>query len=151
MCRVWIDGVPPGRQPAPTDCATARRTAPANARIVYGDDRSFPERGRGATGRTRTSNGDVTADPRACGAGATNGTLGGIILGGGRTTACTPRDGRTDRNGNVVRDDRRDDRTYGRDREDDDDDDRGHGKAKHQKREKREKHGKGDEHGRSDD
>jgi hypothetical protein len=36
MCRVWIDGVPAGRQPAQTDCATARRTAPANARILYG-------------------------------------------------------------------------------------------------------------------
>ena len=24
MCRVWFDGVAPGRQPAPTDCATAR-------------------------------------------------------------------------------------------------------------------------------
>ena len=37
MCRVWIDGVPPGRQPRPTDCATARRDAPANSRIVYSD------------------------------------------------------------------------------------------------------------------
>ena len=38
MCRVWIQGVPPGQQPAPTDCATARATAPANSRIVYGGD-----------------------------------------------------------------------------------------------------------------
>ena len=38
MCRVWIDGVPPGRQPAPTDCATALATRPANARVIYGDD-----------------------------------------------------------------------------------------------------------------
>jgi hypothetical protein len=36
LCRIWIDGVPPGRQPAPTDCATARRHRPANARILYG-------------------------------------------------------------------------------------------------------------------
>jgi hypothetical protein len=36
MCRIWIDGVPPGRQPAPTDCATAERTRPSNARVVYG-------------------------------------------------------------------------------------------------------------------
>lgn len=38
MCRIWIDGVPPGRQPAPTDCATAVRNKPANARVIYGDD-----------------------------------------------------------------------------------------------------------------
>ncbi|HEU4829175.1 MAG TPA: hypothetical protein VFT04_08260 [Gemmatimonadales bacterium] len=37
MCRIWVDGVPPGRQPAPTDCATARRRVPYNARVVYGD------------------------------------------------------------------------------------------------------------------
>jgi hypothetical protein len=36
LCRIWIDGVPPGRQPRPTDCATARRNRPANARILYG-------------------------------------------------------------------------------------------------------------------
>lgn len=37
MCRIWLDGVPPGRQPRPTDCATARREAPRNARVVYSD------------------------------------------------------------------------------------------------------------------
>ena len=36
MCRIWIDGVPPGRQPAPTDCATAERNRPSNARVLYG-------------------------------------------------------------------------------------------------------------------
>ena len=36
LCRVWIDGVPPGRQPRATDCATARAQAPANSRIIYG-------------------------------------------------------------------------------------------------------------------
>lgn len=40
LCRIWIDGVPPGRQPAPMDCATARRNRPANARIIYGGDRA---------------------------------------------------------------------------------------------------------------
>jgi hypothetical protein len=35
-CRVWIDGVPASRQPAPTDCATARRNQPRNSRIIYG-------------------------------------------------------------------------------------------------------------------
>ena len=36
MCRIWIDGVPANRQPAATDCATARRTQPRNSRIIYG-------------------------------------------------------------------------------------------------------------------
>ena len=37
MCRIWVDGVPPGRQPAPMDCETAVRMKPRNARVVYGD------------------------------------------------------------------------------------------------------------------
>lgn len=36
MCRIWIAGVPPGQQAAPTDCATARATVPANGRVIYG-------------------------------------------------------------------------------------------------------------------
>ncbi len=39
LCRIWIDGVPPGRQPRPTDCASARRHRPANARVIYGGAR----------------------------------------------------------------------------------------------------------------
>ena len=39
LCRIWIDGVPPGRQPRPTDCATAQRSRPANARVIYGGAR----------------------------------------------------------------------------------------------------------------
>ena len=38
MCRIWIDGVPPAHQPAPTDCATAIRKRPMNARVVFGSD-----------------------------------------------------------------------------------------------------------------
>ena len=38
MCRIWLDGVPPGQQPAPTDCATAVRKRPANGRVIFGDD-----------------------------------------------------------------------------------------------------------------
>ena len=38
MCRIWIDGVPPGQQAAPTDCATAIRNRPANGRVVFGDE-----------------------------------------------------------------------------------------------------------------
>ena len=36
LCRVWIDGVPAGRQPRPTDCRTARANAPRNSHIIYG-------------------------------------------------------------------------------------------------------------------
>jgi hypothetical protein len=35
-CRIWIDRLPPQNQPPVTDCATAERDAPANARVVYG-------------------------------------------------------------------------------------------------------------------
>jgi hypothetical protein len=35
-CQVWIDGLPANRQPAPTDCNTARRNQPRNSRIIYG-------------------------------------------------------------------------------------------------------------------
>lgn len=47
MCRVWIDGVPPGRQPGVTSCATARRQAARydDARVIYGDD--YARRGNG--------------------------------------------------------------------------------------------------------
>ena len=38
MCRIWLDGVPPGQQPAPTDCASAVRNRPSNGRVVFGKD-----------------------------------------------------------------------------------------------------------------
>lgn len=38
MCRVWVNGVPPERQPAPTDCASALRNRPPNGRVIFGDD-----------------------------------------------------------------------------------------------------------------
>jgi hypothetical protein len=47
MCRIWIDGVPPGQQPAPTDCQTAVATRPANARVIWGDQSAFPGKGKG--------------------------------------------------------------------------------------------------------
>jgi len=49
MCRIWIDGVPAGRQPAPTDCATAIRRRPPNARVIFGQEL----RGSRATDRGR--------------------------------------------------------------------------------------------------
>lgn len=44
MCRIWISGVPAARQPAPTDCATAIRNRPSNARVIFGDDYRKEER-----------------------------------------------------------------------------------------------------------
>ena len=49
MCRVWIDGVPPGQQPPVTTCAQAERDRfrYSNARVIYGDRDSFPGKGKG--------------------------------------------------------------------------------------------------------
>ena len=53
MCRVWIAGVPPDQQPAPTDCVTAVRNRPANGSVIFGDD--SPKKGykpkKGKSGR----------------------------------------------------------------------------------------------------
>jgi hypothetical protein len=38
MCRIWIDGVPPNKQPASTDCTTAVKNRPSNGRVLFGDD-----------------------------------------------------------------------------------------------------------------
>ncbi len=43
MCRVWLDNVPAGQQPAPTDCPSAVRNRPANGRVVFGDDYVNPD------------------------------------------------------------------------------------------------------------
>lgn len=40
MCRIWISGVPAAQQPAATDCPTALKNRPANARVLFGDDYS---------------------------------------------------------------------------------------------------------------
>ena len=152
MCRVWIEGVPAGRQPAVTDCATARANAPLNSRIIVGNDAPFPGR---ATGRFR--DGDCEFERRGS-------NLGDIFF-GLRTSRDSDRDCRVsssrtrdagvwypvgrDSNGNVIYERRvrdrsgrlvterarsRDGRTLsrigtrgdirmGRDRDDDDDDD----------------------------
>lgn len=35
-CRIWMEGVSPSRQPAPTDCQTALRQKPANGTVIFG-------------------------------------------------------------------------------------------------------------------
>lgn len=37
MCRIWLDNVPPTQQPAPTDCASAVRNQPRNARVIFSE------------------------------------------------------------------------------------------------------------------
>lgn len=37
MCRIWLPNVPASKQAAPTDCPTAVRNRPANARVIFGD------------------------------------------------------------------------------------------------------------------
>ena len=37
MCRIWLDNVPAAQQPAPTDCASAVRNQPRNARVIFSE------------------------------------------------------------------------------------------------------------------
>ena len=50
MCRIWIEGVPPGQQPAPTDCVTAVRNRPVNGTVIFGEspkrDGDKPKKGK---------------------------------------------------------------------------------------------------------
>ena len=68
MCRVWIDGVPPGQQPAVTDCVTAQRQAlgRANAHVIYGDEQSFPGKGKGKFKNKSGSLNDSRASNSSC-------------------------------------------------------------------------------------
>lgn len=43
MCRIWLDNVPPAQQPAPTDCASAVRNQPRNARVIFSDAPRHPK------------------------------------------------------------------------------------------------------------
>ncbi len=55
-CRIWVDGVTPAQQPAPTDCQTALRQRPTNGVVVFGpvertDEGSSAFRGRALPAR----------------------------------------------------------------------------------------------------
>jgi hypothetical protein len=60
MCRIWLNGVPPGQQPAPTDCASAVRNRPANARVLFGDE--SPRDKKGKSDKKNTSTTDELVD-----------------------------------------------------------------------------------------
>jgi hypothetical protein len=45
MCRVWVGGVPPERQPAPTECAKAVRVRSPNSHVVFGKPRPTVQEG----------------------------------------------------------------------------------------------------------
>jgi hypothetical protein len=46
MCRIWLNDVPANQQPAPTDCASAVRNRPANARVLFGDESQKGKKGK---------------------------------------------------------------------------------------------------------
>ena len=52
MCRIWIDGVPAGQQPAPTDCASAVRNRPSNGKVLFGDDPKKTRKGKSNRGKS---------------------------------------------------------------------------------------------------
>lgn len=60
MCRIWLNDVPAGQQPAPTDCASAVRNRPANARVLFGDE---PQKGKkGKSDKSKSSPTDELVD-----------------------------------------------------------------------------------------
>lgn len=131
LCRVWIDGVPPGQQPPVTDCATAERNRVANSRVIYGDRETFRGRAKGKFKRT-ASDRDVA---RRC-------TVWDAVVVDGRiVNVC--------RDDNVLRDRRG--RVNRRDDQDDDDDkldkkdQNAKVKVKAKKGDKKDKHGDHDD------
>ncbi len=45
MCRIWVQGVPAAKQPAPTDCPTAMRNSPPNGRVIFGPSKDSSRSG----------------------------------------------------------------------------------------------------------
>jgi len=60
MCRIWLNDVPPGQQPAPTDCAAAVRNRPTNGKVLFGDE---PPKGKkGKSDKSKSSPTDELID-----------------------------------------------------------------------------------------
>jgi hypothetical protein len=67
MCRIWMPNVPASRQPAPTDCASAVRNRPPDARVIFPDDRASRAKATTTAPPARTSppvRRDTTRPPR---------------------------------------------------------------------------------------
>ena len=62
MCRIWINDVPAGQQPAPTDCSSAVRNRPANGRVLFGDDPPKTKKGKSDKGKSKSSPADELVD-----------------------------------------------------------------------------------------
>ena len=62
MCRIWINDVPAGQQPAPTDCSSAVRNRPANGRVFFGDDPPKTKKGKSDKGKSKSSPTDELVD-----------------------------------------------------------------------------------------
>ncbi|HET7631471.1 MAG TPA: hypothetical protein VFK16_04060 [Gemmatimonadaceae bacterium] len=58
MCRIWLEGVPASRQPAPTDCASALRNRPPRSQVIFGDD-FLPADSDGRAGNPRAGGRDL--------------------------------------------------------------------------------------------
>lgn len=52
MCRIWLNDVPANQQPAPTDCASAVRNRPSNARVLFGDEPQKGKKGKSDKGKS---------------------------------------------------------------------------------------------------
>lgn len=59
MCRIWINDVPPGQQPAPTDCASAVRNRPVNGRVLFGDQPQKTKKGKSDKGKKSSSTDEI--------------------------------------------------------------------------------------------
>jgi hypothetical protein len=59
MCRIWLNDVPASQQPAPTDCASAVRNRPANARVLFGDEQKGK---KGKSNNSKSSKTDELVD-----------------------------------------------------------------------------------------
>src|SRR5438874_2255634 len=57
MCRIWLNEVPAGQQPAPTDCASAVRNRPTNGRVLFGDEPPKSKKGKSDKGKSSSTDG----------------------------------------------------------------------------------------------